>query len=47
MARIMVIIDFYARVFELILRLRGNFMWSCHVGWSFYADDSGEQQDRS
>ena len=31
--------DFYARVFELILRLRGNFMWPAMWGWAFYADD--------
>ena len=31
--------EFYARVFELILRLRGNFMWPAMWGWSFYADD--------
>lgn len=30
---------FYARVFELILRLRGNFMWPAMWNWSFYADD--------
>lgn len=30
---------FYARVFELILRLRGNFMWPAMWGWAFYADD--------
>lgn len=30
---------FYARVFELILRLRGNFMWPAMWKWSFYADD--------
>lgn len=30
---------FYARVFELILRLRGNFMWPAMWTWSFYADD--------
>lgn len=30
---------FYARVFELLLRLRGNFMWPAMWGWSFYADD--------
>ena len=30
---------FYARVFELILRLRGNFLWPAMWGWSFYADD--------
>ncbi|MDO5321434.1 MAG: glycosyl hydrolase 115 family protein [Bacteroidia bacterium] len=31
--------DFYARVFELLLRLRANFMWPAMWGWSFYADD--------
>ena len=31
--------EFYARVFELILRLRGNFMWPAMWSWSFYADD--------
>ena len=30
---------FYADVFELILRLRGNFMWPAMWGWAFYADD--------
>lgn len=30
---------FYARVFELILRLRGNFIWPAMWGWAFYADD--------
>lgn len=30
---------FYARIFELILRLRGNFMWPAMWAWSFYADD--------
>ena len=30
---------FYAKVFELILRLRGNFMWPAMWGWAFYADD--------
>lgn len=30
---------FYERVFELILRLRGNFMWPAMWGWAFYADD--------
>ncbi|WP_301062810.1 glycosyl hydrolase 115 family protein, partial [uncultured Muribaculum sp.] len=30
---------FYARVFELILRLRGNMMWPAMWGWAFYADD--------
>ena len=31
--------EFYAKVFELILRLRGNFLWPAMWGWSFYADD--------
>ena len=31
--------NFYARVFELILRLRGNFLWPAMWGWAFYADD--------
>ena len=31
--------DFYASVFELLLRLRGNFMWPAMWGWAFYADD--------
>ena len=31
---------FYARVFELLLRLRGNFMWPAMWSWAFYADDS-------
>lgn len=31
--------QFYSRVFELILRLRGNFMWPAMWGWAFYADD--------
>lgn len=30
---------FYADVFELILRLRGNFMWPAMWDWAFYADD--------
>ena len=30
---------FYQRVFELILRLRGNMMWPAMWMWSFYADD--------
>ena len=30
---------FYSRVFELILRLRGNFLWPAMWSWSFYADD--------
>ena len=31
---------FYERVFELILRLRGNFLWPAMWGWAFYADDA-------
>ena len=31
--------EFYACCFELILRLRGNFMWPAMWGWAFYADD--------
>lgn len=31
--------NFYERVFELILRLRGNFMWPAMWSWAFYADD--------
>ncbi len=30
---------FYARVFELLLRLRANFLWPAMWGWAFYADD--------
>ncbi len=30
---------FYAQVFELILRLKGNFLWPAMWNWSFYADD--------
>ena len=30
---------FYEKVFELILRLKGNFMWPAMWGWAFYADD--------
>ena len=30
---------FYARVGELILRLRGNFLWPAMWCWAFYADD--------
>ncbi|MBP5365903.1 MAG: glycosyl hydrolase 115 family protein [Bacteroidales bacterium] len=35
---------FYARVFELLLRLRANFMWPAMWGWSFYADDELNSQ---
>ncbi len=31
--------NFYGRLFELILRLRGNFLWPAMWGWAFYADD--------
>lgn len=31
--------EFYGKVFELILRLRGNYMWPAMWGWAFYADD--------
>lgn len=31
---------FYARVFELILRLRGNYLWPAMWSWAFYQDDS-------
>ena len=31
--------EFYAKVFELLLRLKGNFMWPAMWGWAFYADD--------
>ena len=30
---------FYQRVFEQVLRLRGNMMWPAMWGWAFYADD--------
>lgn len=30
---------FYAQVFELILRLKGNFIWPAMWSWAFYADD--------
>ena len=31
--------EFYAKVFELILRLKGNFLWPAMWQWAFYADD--------
>lgn len=31
--------EFYGKVFELILRLRGNFLWPAMWSWAFYADD--------
>ena len=30
---------FYEKVFELILRLKGNFLWPAMWSWAFYADD--------
>ena len=36
--------EFYKKVFELILRLKGNFMWPAMWGWSFYADDAENSQ---
>lgn len=30
---------FYERVFDLLLRLKGNMMWPAMWGWAFYADD--------
>ena len=35
---------FYQRVFELVLRLRGNMMWPAMWGWAFYADDPGNEK---
>lgn len=31
--------DFYEKVFELLLRLKGNFLWPAMWSWAFYADD--------
>lgn len=31
--------EFYAKVFELVLRLKGNFIWPAMWGWAFYDDD--------
>ena len=31
---------FYAKVFELILRLKGNMLWPAMWSWAFYADDT-------
>lgn len=31
--------QFYDRVFELLLRLKANFLWPAMWGWAFYADD--------
>lgn len=30
---------FYEKVFELMLRLKGNYIWPAMWGWAFYADD--------
>ena len=30
---------FYEKVFELLLRLKGNYIWPAMWGWAFYADD--------
>lgn len=35
---------FYARVFELVLRLKGNYMWPAMWNSAFYADDSLNMQ---
>ena len=39
---------FYEKVFELILRLKGNMLWPAMWGWAFYADDpeNGPTADR-
>ena len=39
---------FSEKVFELILRLKGNFLWPAMWGWAFYADDpeNGKLADR-
>ena len=39
---------FYEKVFELILRLKGNMMWPAMWGWAFYSDDpeNGKTADK-
>ena len=39
---------FYEKVFELILRLKGNMLWPAMWGWAFYADDpeNGKTADK-
>ncbi len=39
---------FYEKVFELILRLKGNYLWPAMWSWAFYADDpeNGKTADR-
>ncbi len=32
--------QFYEKVFELLLRLKANYMWPAMWGWAFYDDDS-------
>lgn len=32
-------VEFYRKVFELLLRLRGNYLWPAMWSWAFYADD--------
>jgi hypothetical protein len=36
--------EFYARVFELVLRLKGNYMWPAMWNAAFYADDDLNMQ---
>lgn len=36
--------EFYSRVFELILRLKGNFMWPAMWQWAFYEDDPANME---
>lgn len=36
--------EMYSHVFELILRLRGNFMWPAMWNWAFYQDDTLNSQ---
>ncbi len=36
--------EFYSRVFELVLRLKGNFMWPAMWDAAFYADDEINMQ---
>lgn len=31
--------EFYSKVYELLLRLKGNFLWPAMWCWAFYADD--------
>ena len=38
---------FYARVFELLLRLRANFLWPAMWDWAFYADDPDNSRTAS